>query len=74
MDIQIPKTYTDVVNTPEGMLWKEVMDYKLTKLEEVNTWTEIEAMDIPSNAQVLLGMSIKILEYGDKKFRSRWVM
>ena len=59
------------------MLWKEAMDYKLTKLEEMNMWTKIEAMDVPSDAQILLGMwvhNIKNLELGEKKFRSRWVM
>jgi len=35
-DIQIPKAYTDAVNAPEGVLLKEVMDYELAKLEEMN--------------------------------------
>jgi len=76
-DIWIPKAYTDAINAPEGALWKEVMDYELAKLEEMNTWTKTEAMDMPSDAQILLGMwvhIIKNLESGNRKFRSRWVM
>ena len=76
IDIQIPKAYTDTINAPEGALWKEAIDYELTKLE-MNTWTQTEAMDIPPDAQILLGMwvhIIKNLELGGKKFRSRWVM
>src|SRR5882724_4875498 len=76
-DIRIPKTYTDAINSPERPLWKEAMDYELTKLEEMNTWTENEATDIPADTQILPGMwvhTIKNLESGDKKFRSRWVV
>jgi len=73
IDIQIPKAYTDAINTLEGPLWKEAMDYELTKVEEMNTWTETEATDVPPDTQILLGMwvhVIKNLESGDKRFRS----
>ena len=53
------------------------MDYKLTKLEEMNTWSQIDKTDIPQGAQILLGMwvhLVKNLEVGDQKFRSQWVV
>ena len=53
------------------------MDYELTKLKEMNTWTEIDESDLPPGAQVLLGMwvhLIKNLETGEHKFRSCWVV
>ncbi len=55
-EIQIPKAYTDAINTPEGVLWKEAMDYELTKLEEMDTWSKINEANVPSSAQVLLGI------------------
>jgi len=76
-EMYTPKAYTDAVNSPKGKLWKEAMDYKLTKLEEMNTWSEVGRSDMPSGAQVLPGMwvhLIKILESGEKKFCSRWVV
>src|SRR6266481_8827142 len=75
--ILIPNAYTDAINAPEGPLWKEAMDYELEKLEEMNTWSEIEDADVPHNAQILLGKWVHIvknLETGGKKFRSRWVV
>src|SRR5882724_2609274 len=77
INIQIPKTYTDTINGLEGSLWKEAMDYELTKLEEMNTWAETEATDVAADTQILPGMwvhTMKNLELGNKKFRSRWVM
>ena len=53
------------------------MNYKLTKLEEMNTWKEIDQSDIPLRAQILLGMwvhLVKKLELGNRKFHSRWVV
>jgi len=53
------------------------MDYKVTKLEEMNTWTEIDESDLPPGAQSLLGMwvhLIKNLETREHKFRSHWVV
>jgi len=76
-DIKSPRNYKDVVNSPEGKLLRDAMDYKLAKLEEMNTWNEIDKYDIPSNAQVLLGMwvhLVKKLESGKRKFHSRWVI
>jgi len=32
------------------------MDYELTKLEEMNTWSDIDESDIPREAQVLLAL------------------
>jgi len=29
------------------------MDYKLTKLEEMNMWSEIDKAEIPQEAQIL---------------------
>src|SRR5882724_6212515 len=74
---KLPKMYKDAVESPEGQHWKEAMDYELTKLEEMNTWTEIDESDLPPGAQVLLGMwvhLIKNLETGECKFRSHWVV
>ena len=76
-DIKTPSNYDDAVNSPEGKLWRDVMDYKLTKLEEMNTWNEIDKSDIPSSTQILPGMwvhLVKKLELGDKKFHSIWVV
>ena len=49
------------------------MDYELTKLKEMNMWSEVERADVPQGMQVLPGMwvhIIKNLELGDKKFHS----
>ena len=76
-EIYTPKAHTNTVNSPKGKLWKEAMDYELTKLEEMNTWSEVDRSDIPSGTQVLPGMwvhLIKILESGEKKFCSWWVI
>src|SRR5882724_7051822 len=53
------------------------MDYELNKLEEMDTWKEIDETNVPQEAQVLPGMwvhLIKNLESGERKFRSRWVV
>ena len=53
------------------------MDYELAKLEEMNTWSEIDDNDIPDGTQILPGMWVHIvknLESGERKFRSRWVV
>ena len=55
-DIKALRNYEDAVNSPEGKIWRDAMDYKLTKFEEMNTWNEIDESDVPSNAQVLPGM------------------
>ena len=73
----IPQAYSDVIRTTEGKLGKDAMDYELAKLEEMNTWSEINEGDIPQGEQVLLGMwvhLVKNLETGDKKCRLRWVI
>jgi len=47
------------------------MDYELSKLEEMDTWSEIDRTDIPAGEQVLSGMwvhLIKNLETGGRKF------
>ena len=46
-DIVISQAYSDAIHTPEGKLWKDVMDYELAKLEEMNTWSKINEGDIP---------------------------
>src|SRR5882724_870626 len=74
-DVQMPRNYEEAVNSPETKLWKDAMDYELTKLQEMNTWDEINKSDILSGTQVLPGMwvhLIKKLESGDSKFCSRW--
>ena len=76
-EIKIPRTYSQAVNSPEGKSWKEAMDYELSKLEEMNTWTELNEADIPQSAQILPGMwvnTVKNMETGEKKFWSRWVV
>ena len=53
------------------------MDYELTKLEEMNTWSEIDESDVPPEAQILPGMWVHLimtLESRDCKFRSRWIV
>ena len=75
--IKIPKAYSNAINSPEGKSWKDAMDYELTKLEEMDTWSEIDRADILHGAQVLPGMWVHIvknLESGERKFRSRWVV
>src|SRR6266481_1592629 len=60
-----------------GKLWKDAMDYELAKLEEMNTWSEVDQAVVPPNMQILPGMwvhLVKNLESGEKKFRSRWVV
>jgi len=74
---ELPKAYEDAVESPDGQQWKDAMDYELTKLEEMNTWSEIDESDVPPEAQILPGMwvhLIKTLESRDCKFRSRWVV
>jgi len=70
-EIHTPRAYNDAINSPEGKLWKEAMDYELAKLEEMNTWSEVDKSDVPSGIQILPGMwvhLIKNLETGGKKF------
>jgi len=53
------------------------MDYKLSKLSEINTWDEMDESNIPSSTQVFLGMWVHLIkkqESGDLKFHSRWVV
>ena len=76
-EIKTPKTYSDAIESPEGKLWKDAMDYELAKLEEMNTWSDIEESDISQDKQILPGMwvhLIKNLESGERKYRSRWVV
>ena len=71
--IRLPKAYNDAVNSPEGRLWKEAMYYELTKLEEMNTWSEVNESNISFGVQILPGLwvhLVKNLESGDKKFHS----
>jgi len=75
--IKNPKTYKDAIESPEGPHWKEAMDYELSKLEEMNMWSEIDKTDIPPKAQILLGMWVhntKTLESGKQKHRLQWVV
>jgi len=68
-----PKGYKDAVCSPEAKHWKDAMDYELAKLSEMNTWDEMNESEVPSNAQVLLGMWVHLIkkqENGDLKFRS----
>jgi len=51
--------------------------YELTKLEELDTWSEFNEADIPQEAQVLPGMWVHLVknpEPGGQKFRSQWVV
>jgi len=76
-DIKMPKTYSEAINSPESKLWRDAMDYELSKLEEMNTWSEMNESDVPQGDQILPGMwvhLVKNLESGEKKFRSRWVV
>jgi len=53
------------------------MDYELAKLEEMNTWSDIEESNIPQDKQILPGMwvhLVKNLESGERKYRSIWVV
>ena len=53
------------------------MDYELSKLKEMNTWTKLNEPDIPQSAQILPGMwvnTVKNMETGEKKFQSKWVV
>jgi len=65
---ETPKAYQDTISSPEGKHWQDSMDYELNKLEEMDTWKEINKIDIPQEAQVLPGMwvhLIKNLESGE---------
>ena len=76
-DIKIPQTYSQAVNSLEGKSWKDAMDYKLSKLKEMNTGSELNEADLPQGAQILLCMwvnTVKNLETGERKFQSRWVV
>jgi len=55
-DIITPRAYADAISLPEGKLWKDAMDYELTKLKEMNTWSEIDRTAVPLDAQILPGM------------------
>src|SRR5882724_10112167 len=75
--IKNPKTYREAIESPEGPLWKEAMDYELSKLKEMNMWSAIDKKDIPHEAQILPGMwvhLVKTLESGEQRFRSWWVI
>src|SRR6266481_4985663 len=75
--IKVPQAYSDAIHSPEGKYWRDAMDYELAKLEEMNTWSEIDDNDIPDGTQILPGMWVHIvknLESGERKFRSQWVV
>ena len=40
----------------------EAMDYELNKLEEMDTWKEIDESDVPQEAQVLPGMWVQLIK------------
>ena len=70
-DMKTPRAYSDAISLPEGKLWKDAMDYELAKLEEMNTWSEVDRAVVLPDAQILPGMwvhLIKNLESGEKKF------
>ena len=53
------------------------MDYELSKLDEMNTWEEVERKDIPDGMDILPGMwvnTVKKQDSGEQRFRSRWVV
>jgi len=71
--IVTPKGYKDAISSPEPNLWKDAMDYKLSKLSEMNTWDEMDESEIPSSVQVLPGMWVDLVkkqEMGNLKFHS----
>jgi len=39
---------------------KDAMDYELAKLEEMNTWSETDELDVPPEAQILPGMWVHL--------------
>src|SRR6266481_9994177 len=70
-EVKIQKAYNDAISSPEGNFWKDAMYYELTKLKEMNTWSEVDQTNILQDAQVLPGMWVHIvknLESGDQKF------
>ena len=76
-DIKTLKSYKEAISSPEVKLWKDAMDYELSKLSEMNTWEKMDKTDIPSTTQVLMGMWVHLVkkqEMGDLKFQSRWVV
>ena len=76
-EIKIPRTYSQAINSLEGKSWKDVMDYELSKLKEMNTGSELNEADLPQGAQILLCMwvnTVKNLETGERKFWLRWVV
>ena len=69
--VKIPKAYNNAISLPEGNFWKDAIDYKLTKLEEMNTWSEVDQTNVPQDAQVIPRMWVHIVknpESGDQKF------
>ena len=60
-DIKIPHTHKDALQLPEAKHWADAMNYKMSKLEEMDTWVEIDKKNIPDNAQVFPGMWVNIV-------------
>jgi len=59
------------LNLLKANFGKDAMDYELAKLEEMNTWSDIEESNIPQDKQILPGMwvhLVKNLESGERKF------
>ena len=54
-EVKIPRAYSDAISSTEGKLWKDAMDYELNKLEEMNTWDEIDLKDLPDNVKSYWG-------------------
>jgi len=72
-EIIIPKGYKDTISSPEANLWKDMIDYELSKLSEMNTWDEMDESNIPSSMQVLPGMWVHLVkkqDLGNLKFHS----
>jgi len=43
------------MESPGDKQWKDAMDYELAKLEEMNTWSETDELDVPPEAQSFPG-------------------
>ena len=46
------------------------MDYELNKLEEMNTWDEVDLTDLPENTQVLPGMWVHTIKISSLKIKN----
>ena len=72
-DVDIPKTYTEAINSPQSAEWKAAMDEEIHSLTENNTY---EVCELPAGKQSVGGRWVYATKIGKEdsiRYKARWV-